>query len=187
MILNRIIKNNIMCMKNVDTQYFDLVRKILKDGKLKKDRTGTGTISIFDHTMRMNMDDGFPLLTSKKMFIKGIIYELIWFLNGGTNIKYLVDNDVHIWDGDAYKKFTLCKSSFVLSPVAVWQFVLSAFLWVQFLLYLLGFSASILAGVQFTIAIVGLVFSVLVHLAGIFIVRHQVAVGYLHCPFRGFA
>lgn len=94
-----------MCMKNADTQYFDLVRKILKDGKLKKDRTGTGTISIFDHTMRMNMDDGFPLLTSKKMFIKGIIYELIWFLNGGTNIKYLVDNDVHIWDGDAYKKF----------------------------------------------------------------------------------
>lgn len=92
-------------MNNVDKQYFDLVRKILKNGVTKMDRTGTGTISIFDHTMKFNMDEGFPLLTSKKMFTKGIIHELIWFLRGDTNIKYLVDNDVHIWDGDAYKKY----------------------------------------------------------------------------------
>jgi thymidylate synthase len=92
-------------MNNADKQYFDLVRKILKNGVTKMDRTGTGTISIFDHTMKFNMDEGFPLLTSKKMFTKGIIHELIWFLRGDTNIKYLVDNDVHIWDGDAYKKY----------------------------------------------------------------------------------
>ncbi len=90
---------------NGDKQYFELLNFIITNGKYKNDRTGTGTISIFDYTMRFNMDEGFPLLTSKKMFTKGIIHELIWFLNGDTNIKYLVDNDVHIWDGDAYKAF----------------------------------------------------------------------------------
>ena len=90
---------------NVDKQYFDLLNCIINNGKFKNDRTGTGTISLFDYTMRFNMDEGFPLLTSKKMFTKGIIHELIWFLKGDTNIKYLVDNDVHIWDGDAYKNY----------------------------------------------------------------------------------
>jgi thymidylate synthase len=90
---------------NVDRQYFELIRYILNNGTKKIDRTGTGTISVFDYTMRFNMSEGFPLLTSKKMFIKGIIHELIWFLRGDTNIKYLVDNDVHIWDGDAYKNY----------------------------------------------------------------------------------
>lgn len=95
-----------MVNNSVDAQYFELLKHLLEKGKYKKDRTGTGTISVFDYTMRFNMDEGFPLLTSKKMFTKGVIHELIWFLRGDTNIKYLVDNDVHIWDGDAYKKYS---------------------------------------------------------------------------------
>lgn len=90
-------------MNSVDKQYFDLLKHIIKNGVKKTDRTGTGTISVFDYTMRFNMSEGFPLLTSKKMFTKGIIHELIWFLKGDTNIKYLQDNDVHIWDGDYNK------------------------------------------------------------------------------------
>lgn len=90
---------------NVDRQYFELLRYIMSNGKRKTDRTGTGTISVFDYTMRFDMSEGFPMLTSKKMFAKGVIHELIWFLQGDTNIKYLVDNDVHIWDGDAYKNY----------------------------------------------------------------------------------
>lgn len=92
-------------MNNVDKQYLDLLRHILDNGIKKVDRTGTGTLSIFDYTMRFDMKEGFPLLTSKKMFLKGIIYELIWFLKGDTNIRYLIDNNVHIWDGDAYKAY----------------------------------------------------------------------------------
>jgi thymidylate synthase len=92
-------------MNNTDKQYLELLKHILVNGVKKSDRTGTGTISVFDYTMRFNMDEGFPLLTSKKMFTKGIIHELIWFLKGDTNIKYLIDNDVHIWDGDAYKNY----------------------------------------------------------------------------------
>lgn len=92
-------------MNNVDKQYFDLLKHILQNGVRKTDRTGTGTISVFDYTMRFDMSEGFPLLTSKKMFIKGVIHELIWFLRGDTDIKYLVENDVHIWDGDAYKAY----------------------------------------------------------------------------------
>jgi len=92
-------------MNSVDKQYLELLRYILKNGTLKSDRTGTGTISVFDYTMRFNMSEGFPLLTSKKMFTKGVIHEMIWFLQGNTNIKYLLDNDVHIWDGDCYKKY----------------------------------------------------------------------------------
>lgn len=95
-----------MVNNNVDVQYFELLKHLLSKGKYKKDRTGTGTISVFDYTMRFNMDEGFPLITSKKMFTKGVIHELIWFLRGDTNIKYLVDNGVHIWDGDAYKKYS---------------------------------------------------------------------------------
>jgi len=94
-------------MNSVDKQYFELLNHLLKNGVTKKDRTGTGTISVFDYTMRFNMSDGFPLLTSKKMFTKGVVHELIWFLRGDTNIKYLVDNDCHIWDGDVYKKYSL--------------------------------------------------------------------------------
>jgi thymidylate synthase len=90
---------------NVDKQYIDCIKYILDNGIKKNDRTGTGTLSVFDLSMKFKMSEGFPLLTSKKMFLKGVIHELIWFLNGDTNIKYLIDNDVHIWDGDAYKKY----------------------------------------------------------------------------------
>ncbi len=101
-----------MVKNSVDGQYFELLKHLLSKGKFKKDRTGTGTISVFDYTMRLNMDEGFPLLTSKKMFTKGVIHELIWFLRGDTNIKYLVDNDVHIWDGDAYKNYEKNRNKF---------------------------------------------------------------------------
>ena len=92
-------------MNNLDKQYQELLKTILECGVDKKDRTGTGTKSIFGYTVRHNMKNGFPLLTTKKMYWKGIVTELLWFLRGDTNIKYLVDNDCHIWDGDAYKAY----------------------------------------------------------------------------------
>lgn len=79
-------------------QYLDLLREIKENGTVKTDRTGVGTKSIFGHQMRFNLQDGFPLLTTKKVFLKGIIYELLWFLKGDTNIKFLTDHNVHIWD-----------------------------------------------------------------------------------------
>lgn len=79
-------------------QYQDLMRHILENGHKKSDRTGVGTISVFGYQMRINLAEGFPLLTTKKMATKAIIHELLWFLKGDTNIKYLADNDVHIWD-----------------------------------------------------------------------------------------
>ena len=90
-------------MNKLDQQYTDLLKTILEYGFDKKDRTGTGTKSIFGYTIRHNMKDGFPLLTTKKMPFKTIVTELLWFLRGDTNIKFLVDNGCHIWDGDAYK------------------------------------------------------------------------------------
>ena len=92
-------------MNKLDKQYTDLLQSILDYGVEKKDRTGTGTKSIFGYTIRHNMQDGFPLLTTKKMAFKSIVSELLWFLRGDTNIKYLVDNNCHIWDGDAYKNY----------------------------------------------------------------------------------
>lgn len=100
-------------MKNsVDKQYIDFLKYILKNGELKEDRTGTGTISIFDYSMTFDMSEGFPLLTSKKVFTKAVIHELIWFLRGDTNIKYLVDNGVNIWNGDAFKNYMKNSSEF---------------------------------------------------------------------------
>jgi thymidylate synthase len=89
----------------LDIQYLDLLEYILDNGVEKKDRTGTGTLSVFGHQIRHNMQDGFPLLTTKKMAWKTMVTELLWFLRGDTNIKYLVDNNCHIWDGDAYKNW----------------------------------------------------------------------------------
>jgi thymidylate synthase len=96
-------------MNRLDKQYQTLLQTILDFGVEKKDRTGTGTKSIFGYTIRHNMKDGFPLLTTKKMAWKTMVTELLWFLRGDTNIKYLVDNDCHIWDGDAYKNYTQTK------------------------------------------------------------------------------
>ena len=89
----------------LDIQYLDLLEYILDNGVEKKDRTGTGTLSVFGHQIRHNIQDGFPLLTTKKMAWKTMVTELLWFLRGDTNIKYLVDNNCHIWDGDAYKNY----------------------------------------------------------------------------------
>ena len=92
-------------MKNVlDKQYQDLLRYIIEDGVTKQTRNGE-TLSVFGYQIMHNMQTGFPLLTTKKMAWKQIVTELMWFLRGDTNIKYLVDNDCHIWDGDAYKNY----------------------------------------------------------------------------------
>ena len=89
----------------IDEQYKDLLQTILTYGKEKKDRTGTGTKSIFGYTLRHDMTQGFPLLTTKKVAYKSMITELRWMLKGDTNIKWLLENDCHIWTGDAYSVY----------------------------------------------------------------------------------
>ncbi len=100
------IKNKLK-KETIEDQYLNLIDKILNEGQKKSDRTGTGTLSIFGSQIRHKMSDGFPLLTTKKMYLKGIVTELVWFLKGDSNIKFLLDNNCNIWNGDAYKKYKL--------------------------------------------------------------------------------
>ena len=93
--------------KHVDESYLDLLEHIIKNGAIKTDRTGTGTKSLLGYQMRFNLFDGFPLLTTKKVPIKSIIHELLWFMRGDTNLKYLADNNVHIWDEWPYKAYLI--------------------------------------------------------------------------------
>jgi len=87
-------------------QYLNLLQDILDNGVVeKKERTGTGTIKVFGRMLRFDLSDGFPLLTTKKVFAKGIIHELLWFIKGDSNIRYLVKNGVHIWDEWPYQQY----------------------------------------------------------------------------------
>lgn len=90
-------------MQSSEKQYLSLLEDILANGVYKDDRTGTGTYSLFGRQIRFDLSEGFPLLTTKKVFLKGIIHELLWFMKGESNIKYLVDNNVHIWDAWPYR------------------------------------------------------------------------------------
>jgi len=91
---------------NIELQYLELLKDILENGCSKGDRTGTGTISVFGRQIRHKMSEGFPLLTTKKMYFKGVITELLWFLRGDTSIEYLLKHDCHIWDGDAWANYS---------------------------------------------------------------------------------
>jgi len=93
-------------MNNIDKSYQALLQDILDNGVVKSDRTGTGTISVFGRQIKHKMSEGFPLLTTKKVHWNSIVAELLWFLRGDTNIKFLLDYDCHIWDGDAYKNYS---------------------------------------------------------------------------------
>jgi thymidylate synthase len=110
-------------MNNLDKEYQMLLEYILGNGVEKKDRTGTGTKSIFGWQIRHNMSEGFPLLTTKKMAFKTMVTELLWFLRGDTNIKYLVDNNCHIWDGDAYKAYEKQQTNYFIPIYSQEEFI----------------------------------------------------------------
>jgi thymidylate synthase len=113
-------------MNSLDLRYQKILQDVLLEGKEKGDRTGTGTISVFGKQIRHDMSEGFPLLTTKKMAVKTMMTELKWFLKGDTNIKYLVDNNCHIWDGDAYKAYPhkdeLTQKEFIQKIKTDWEF-----------------------------------------------------------------
>lgn len=104
-------------------QYLKLAEHVLTNGHEKEDRTGTGTISTFGYQMRFDLSKGFPLMTTKRMFIEGIIYELLWFLKGDTNIKYLLDYNVNIWNRDAYRGYNEKREHQTLQALTYAQFV----------------------------------------------------------------
>ena len=106
---------------NIEEQYLDLLEDVLQNGVGKSDRTGTGTLSVFGRQIRHSMSEGFPLLTTKRMSIKTVATELLWFLRGDTNIKYLLDNGCNIWNGDAYKSY------FNRFEPSTWQFTPDTF------------------------------------------------------------
>ena len=103
-------------MNKIDKQYTDLLQDILDNGITKQDRTGTGTTSVFGRQIRHKMSEGFPLLTTKKMAWRPIVAELLWFLKGDTNIKFLVDNGCNIWNGDAYKNYLVKTKNKIEDP-----------------------------------------------------------------------
>lgn len=104
-------------------QYLDALRDVLEKGNERDDRTGTGTISKFGVQMRFDLSKGFPLVTTKKVFLKGVIYELLFFLRGETNIKYLLDHDVHIWDKDAYRYYVERCECYGVHPCGMDEFL----------------------------------------------------------------
>jgi len=110
-------------MNNLDKQYTDLLQDILNNGIIKQDRTGTGTLSVFGRQIRHKMSDRFPLLTTKKMAWKTMVTELLWFLRGDTNIKYLVDNGCNIWNGDAYKYYEGIFPHNIPTPLSQEEFI----------------------------------------------------------------
>jgi len=110
-------------MNNLDKQYTNLLQDILNNGIIKQDRTGTGTLSIFGRQIRHKMSDGFPLLTTKKIAWKTMVTELLWFLRGDTNIKFLVDNGCNIWNGDAYKYYEGIFPHNILTPLSQEEFI----------------------------------------------------------------
>ena len=105
-------------------QYLNLLRDVLTNGTKKADRTGVGTISVFGRQMRFDLAEGFPLLTTKKVFLKGITYELLWFLKADSNIRYLVQNNVHIWDQWPYKNYVLALKKKKKNPLTQEEFIL---------------------------------------------------------------
>jgi thymidylate synthase len=110
-------------MNNLDKAYQALLQDILDNGVKKEDRTGTGTISVFGRQIRHKMSEGYPLLTTKKMAFKTMVTELLWFLKGDTNIKYLVDNGCNIWTGDAYKRYKTVWEYELDEPLSMEDFV----------------------------------------------------------------
>ena len=107
-------------MKHLDEKYQDILLDILHNGVEKEDRTGTGTLSVFGKQFRHNMADGFPLLTTKKMAWKVMVTELLWFLRGDTNIKYLVDNGCNISNQDTYNYYKKANSEFKIVDIDTW-------------------------------------------------------------------
>jgi thymidylate synthase len=110
-------------MTNIEHDYLRLLKDILDNGVEKQDRTGTGTRSVFGRQIRHKMSEGFPLLTTKKMAFKTMVTELLWFLQGDTNIKYLVDNNCNIWNGDAYKGYEKECVAHGVDPMSMEQFI----------------------------------------------------------------